>query len=345
MHLSFVRCGINKNARSKREQVMSSQPIIGDQADGTGEQRKGSIVPLDLPEREIMSQSLQADGSIEVHVRAIKEREACPGCGKICVKIHDIRERVKQDMAMGNHHVRLIFSKRRFPCLACKRTFPQTDSCCGRYTRTTKRLRDALALQAQKRPIAHVAEEAGVGPRFVQECLEGSVQDLLVKQGRTLEETSQLPTPRYLGIDEFARRKGHRSETILGDLVNRTVLEISEGRTLEELQKLLERLSTPDAVEAVSMDRSASFRPAVQLCLPKAQIVVDHFHVIQHVMKAFKKSVSSWAHNKEGKPLLQGKQYLFLTAKEDLTAEHARDRGTIGEALPVLEAAWHLKEA
>jgi transposase len=35
------------------------------------------------------------------------------------------------------------------------------------------------------------------------------------------------------------------------------------------------------------MDMSASFRPAVQLCLPKAHIVVDHFHVIQHVMKAF----------------------------------------------------------
>jgi transposase len=336
---------MNKNTPSQRGQVMSSQHIIGDQPDGTGEQRKGIIVPLDLPELEIMSQSLQADGSIEVRVRAIKEREACPGCGKICVKIHDIRERVKQDMAIGNHHVRLIFSKRRFRCLACKSTFTQTDSCCGRYKRTTKRLREALALQAQKRPIAHVAEEAGVGPRFVQECLEGSVQEMLVKQGRTLEETSQLPTPRFLGIDEFARRKGHRYDTIVCDLVNRTVLEISEGRTLEEVRKLLERLSNPDAVEAVSMDMSASFRPAVQLCLPKAQIVVDHFHVIQHVMKAFKKIVSSWAHKKEGKALLQGKQHLFLTAKEDLTAEQAQDRGTIGEALPVLEAAWQLKEA
>jgi transposase len=41
------------------------------------------------------------------------------------------------------------------------------------------------------------------------------------------------------------------------------------------------------------MDMSASFRPAVERCLPHAQIVVDHFHVIQHVMKAFRKTVSS----------------------------------------------------
>lgn len=324
---------------------MSSQHIIGSQTDRTGERQKGIIVPLDLPELEILSQSLQADGSIEVHVRAIKEREACPKCGKICVKVHDIRERRKKDVALGNYSVRLVFSKRRFRCLVCKGTFTQADTCCGRYKRTTKRLRDVVASQAQKRPIAHVAQEAGVGPRFVQECLEESVKEKLAKQGRTLDETSPLPTPRFLGIDEFARRKGHQYETILCDLVNHTVVEVSEGRKLEDVQKLLERLSHPDVVEAVSMDMSASFRPAVELCLPKAHIVVDHFHVVQHVMKAFKKIVSSWAHKKEGKALLQGKQHLFLTAKEDLTAEQAQDRLKLGEALPTLEAAWQLKEA
>jgi len=111
------------------------------------------------------------------------------------------------------------------------------------------------------------------------------------------------------------------------------------------IQKLLERLDHPDAVEAVSMDMSASFRPAVQLCLPNAKIVVDHFHVVQHVMKGFKKIVSSWAHKKEGKALLQRKQFLFLTAQEDLTKEQAQDRCKIGEALPLLEEAWQLKEA
>jgi transposase len=336
---------MNKNARSKRGQVMSYQDIIGDQPGITGEHLQGSIVPLDLPELEILSQTLQADGSIEVHVKAITDREACPSCGKICVKIHDTRGRVKKDSALRNYQVRLVLYKRRFRCFACRRTFTETDVTCGRYKRSTKRFREYLAKQAEKRPIAHIAQEMGVGPRFVQECLEQSVQEMIAKDGRTLEETSPLPTPRFLGSDEFARRKGHHYDTILCDLVNRTVLEISEGRKLEDVQKLLERLSNPDAVEAVSMDMSASFRPAVQLCLPKAQIVVDHFHVIQHVMKAFKKIVSSWAHKKEGKPLLQGKQHLFLTATEDLTEEQAQERSKIGGELPLLEAAWQLKEA
>jgi len=122
------------------------------------------------------------------------------------------------------------------------------------------------------------------------------------------------------------------------------VLEVSAGRKQEEVVALLERLSDPDAVKAVSMDMSASYRPAVQLCLPKAHIVVDHFHVIQHVMKGFKKVLQSWAHKKEGKPLLEGKQYLFLRAKEDLTEEQAQERTHIGEQLPFLEMAWLLKE-
>jgi hypothetical protein len=65
----------------------------------------------------------------------------------------------------------------------------------------------------------------------------------------------------------------------------------------------------------VSMDMSAPYRPAVQLCLPKALIVVAHFHVIQHVMKGFKKVLQSWAHKKEGKPLLEGKQALFNSVR------------------------------
>ena len=306
---------------------------------------QGMSVPLDLPELKIVHQPLQHDGGIEVHVIATTKRATCPICGTVCVKIHDTRGRVKRDIALRGYQVYLVLYKRRFRCMACRRTFTEPDSACGRYKRTTKRFRDDLAKQAEKLPMAQIAEQAEVGPRFVQECFQAWGEEHCAKEGRTLDETAKLPTPSFLGIDEFARRKGHHYDTILCDLEHHKVLEVSEGRKQEEVVKLLERLSHPEAVKAVSMDMSASFRPAVQLCLPKAQIVVDHFHVIQHVMKAFKKIVSSWAHKKEGKPLLQGKQHLFLMAKEDLTEEQAQDRSQIGEALPSLEVAWQLKEA
>jgi transposase len=167
--------------------------------------------------------------------------------------------------------------------MVCQKPFTETDTICGKRKRTTKRFREDLGKKAQQQPIAHVAQAAHVGQRFVQGCFEAVVQEIYAKQGRAMDETTPLSTPCFLGIDEFARRKGHRYDTILCDLVNRTVLEVSEGRALEDVKKLLERLICPDAVKAVSMDMSASFRPAVQKCLPHAAIVVDHFHVIQHV--------------------------------------------------------------
>jgi len=206
------------------------------------------------------------------------------------------------------------------------------------------RLREEIGKQACSQPVAHVAKAAGVGPRFVEECFQSVALQALERKGLSMDEHQPLRTPPVLGIDEFARRKGHKYDTILCDVEARQVLEVSAGRTQEEVVALLERLSDPDAVQAVSMDMSASYRPAVQLCLPKAQIVVDHFHVIQHVMKGFKKVLQSWAHKKEGKPLLQGKQSLFLRAQEDLTEEQAHERMHIGEQLPLLEKAWLLKE-
>lgn len=247
-------------------------------------------------------------------------------------------------MSLRGHPVELILLKRRFRCLRCRKSFTEQDTACGWRRKTTARWREAIGKQACTQPVAHVASAAGVGPRFVQECFQTVALQELERKGLSRDEQQPLCTPHFLGIDEFARRKGHCYDTILCDLEVRRVLEVSAGRKQEEVVALLERLSDPDAVKAVSMDRSASYRPAVQLCLPKAQIVVDHFHVIQHVMKGFKKVLQSWAHKKEGKPLLEGKQHLFLRAKEDLTEEQAQERTRMGEQLPVLEMAWLLKE-
>lgn len=324
---------------------MPEQHTIDGQRGSECEPKQGVIIPLDLPEFEIVSQCIRADGSIEVQVRACKTSEICPTCGKSSVQIHDTRKRVKRDIPIRNHQVSLIVHKRRFRCVTCRKPFTETDSACGRYKRTTKRFCQQIAKQASQRPLTHVAQEIQVGPRFVHDCLRGWIEDKLEKKGRTLNEQAKLPTPQILGIDEFALRKGHRYNTILCDLEARDVLEVSDGRTKEEVVKLLERLSDPEAVKAVSMDMSASFRPAVKLALPHAQIVVDHFHVIQHFMKAFRKVLSSWAHKKEGMILLHGKQHLFLRTKEDLTAEETQERKRIGGRLPALEQAWQLKEA
>ena len=70
---------------------MPEKHTIDGQRARESEPNQGIIVPLDLPEFEIVSQCIGADESIEVQVRARKESQACPGCGKESAKIHDTR--------------------------------------------------------------------------------------------------------------------------------------------------------------------------------------------------------------------------------------------------------------
>jgi transposase len=288
---------------------MPSQHSIQEEAS----QEAGIVVPLELAGLRILKQEIQADGRIRVEVIGTNTRAHCPHCQGVSVKQHDVRKRSKRDVPLRGHRVELVLHKRRFWCLRCHKAFTESDSACGRRKRTTVRLREEIGQQACRSPLMHVAQHYEVGPRFVQACLEAVASTQLAKRGLSLEESGSLPTPRFLGIDEFARRKGHRYDTILCDLEGRKVLEVSAGRKKDEVASLLERLSDCDRVEAVSMDMSTTFREAVQLCLPRARIVADHFHVIQHVNKALKLVLGRYAKTEEGKQAEDGPAASVLT--------------------------------
>jgi predicted RNA-binding Zn-ribbon protein involved in translation (DUF1610 family) len=61
---------------------------------------QGIIVPLDLPEFDMLSQCIRANASIEVEVRTRKESAVCPRCGEERSKVHDSRKRVKRDIQL-----------------------------------------------------------------------------------------------------------------------------------------------------------------------------------------------------------------------------------------------------
>ena len=324
----------------------------------------GIVVPLALPGLRLVGQRQTEQGAVEVTVVAGTARARCPGCGQMSGTVHDTRGRRKRDVALGDCPVVLMLRKRRFRCWTCRRTFTERDTACGWRRRTTARLREQIGQQALGRPLSHVAVEYRVGPHFVQDCWAQAVAAQLAEDGCSLDEDAPLRTPRFLGLDEFARRKGQRYDTILcdlgemrvesdkegtpgqeGALVGRRVVDIAAGRSQEQVARLLERLDDPDRVEAVSMDMSGSFRAAVELCLPHAAAVADHFHVVQHVGKALARGFTRCAATAAGRTALKGKRSLFVRAQETLSDEQATERAQLAGQFPDLAAAWIAKEA
>ena len=113
---------------------------------------------------------------------------------------------------------------------------------------------------------------------------------------------------------------------------------------MAEVTCLLERLDDPEQVEAVSMDMSLTFREAVRWCLPRAQIVADHFHVVQHVGKALARVWRRCAQTTAGRAALRGRRHLFVRRAEALEPDEEQARATLAAAFPDLAAAWQAKE-
>ena len=101
---------------------------------------------------------------------------------------------------------------------------------------------------------------------------------------------SATQTPKRLGIDDFAFRKGCHYGTILVDLDQRKPIDLlpdREGKTFEAW------LQAHPGVKLITRDRSAIYANAVTATCPNAVQVADRWHLLKNLSEAFERFLDS----------------------------------------------------
>jgi transposase len=154
---------------------------------------------------------------------------------------------------------------------------------------------------------------------------------------------------RHLGVDEKSVGRRHTYASVLTDIDQKRVLEVVQGRMLEDARTLLGTL-TPrqrQGVRAVAMDMWPGYMSAARELLGAADIVHDKFHVSRYLNEAVDQ-VRRAEHKKliaGGDSPLTGTKYTWLRKRPDQRTVQAHEFQRLFASVEKTSRAWTIKES
>lgn len=307
-------------------------------------------VPLDIPDVQVLKTEITEQGEFIITIESTVRRVSCRKCGKALEQVHDYGDWVTvRHLSILGHPVYLRYRPRRFGC-----------DCEGEPTTT-----EPLAWREARSP-----HTCAYDTHLLRQLVNNTVEDVRIKEGLSYDAVlgvierriaSQVDWAQYtvlgvLGLDEIARRKGHRDfvTIVSARLRDGTVdiLGILPDRDKATVKAFLAgippRLQV--TVHTVCTDMWESFTEAAHEALPHARLVIDRFHVAQHyhqaadtLRKAELKRLRAELPKAEY-ARLKGSLWAFRKRRADLRPDEQATLDRLFAHSPALQHAYTLRE-
>ena len=229
----------------------------------------------------IISLVFETDTHIEIQAKLDYPAPSCPHCHGKMIK-YDFQKTSKIPLLeQAGTPTLLRLKKRRFQCKNCRRVTVAETSIVEKNCQISNLVRQKVTqLLTEKMSLTDIARRLRVSKSTVYRKLD---------QFTFKKHYDKLPA--VMSWDEFGFKKGELAFVAQNYETNELITILDNRRQTTIRNYFLKYpLKARQQVQFITMDMSGAYIPLAKKLFPNAEIIIDRFHIIQHLGRAFLKT-------------------------------------------------------
>ena len=239
---------------------------------------------ISFPEEEYCQVIQKGNRLVKVFKGFLKSNYCtCPHCNSKNIVKNGARYRKIKYIPIQNYNIELELTIQRYICKDCKKTFSPSTNIVSDNSNISNNLKYTIALELKENvSLTSIAKRYNISVASVQRIMDSCYSDFKVNKEHL---------PETICIDEFKSIKNidGAMSFVFADYQSKNIIDIVEDRRLHSLTEYFSRFSLEarNNVKYICMDMYTPYISLVNSIFPNAKIVLDKFHIVNLVNRAF----------------------------------------------------------